>query len=99
MQRVRILVLFYRNFWIPSLLISVVGCVLVEQSHSLSYAMLVSIVKVITNVLIGTLFHIFKQDQLYFYNNLGFSTSFIYTLALMLDMILWFDAIMLMATL
>ena len=80
-------------------MISVVGCVLVKQSHSLSYAMLFSIVKGITNGLIGTLFHLFKQDQLYFFNNLGFSTLSIYAQALMLDMMLWVGALMLIAAL
>jgi hypothetical protein len=86
-----ILFLFYRIFWIPALSISVVGFILVKQSHSVSYGMVFSIAKLITNILLGILFHIFKNDQLYFYHNLGLSAPSLYTQALALDMALWFS--------
>ena len=95
MQAFRILFHFYRNFWVATLLISAIGSVLVWQSNSVSYASIFSIVKVVTNVLIGFLFHHFKGSQLYFFYNLGFTTFDLHFRVMLMDMAVWFALVIL----
>ena len=90
MQNLRVLFLFYRNFFTATLLISVVGSVLVWQSNSIWYAAIFSLVKALTNLLIGLLVYIFKKNHLYFFHNLGFTTFDLHSKVMLMDMALWF---------
>jgi hypothetical protein len=90
MRKLKVLFLFYRNFWIATLLITTFGSALVWQSDSIWYAAIFSMVKTITNLLIGLFVYILNADQLYFFNNLGFSTLDLHVKVMLIDMAIWF---------
>ena len=90
MLDLKILLLFYRNFWVASLLVSCIGGLLIWQSSSLSYAGLFSLLKILSDFVIGIFFHVFGKNQLYFYNNLSWSTLSLYSKTMHLDLAIWF---------
>ncbi|HMG92805.1 MAG TPA: hypothetical protein VK589_22260 [Chryseolinea sp.] len=46
-------------------------------------------IKASSSALLGTVFHLGRAEQLHFYHNLGFSTTQLYALTLVLDLLLW----------
>jgi hypothetical protein len=86
MLHFKILLHFYKNFAIACISISLIGGVLTNSSESISYTLLFTIGKIISNILIGVLFHAFKSNLLYYYYNLGFSLKSIYALVMLLDL-------------
>lgn len=89
LKSLRISFLFYQNFVWVTFPISIFGCYLVWESGMVTFAMPIFFIKIITNGLIGVMFHFFKQNQLYFFQNLGVSAVQLYSSAMFIDMILW----------
>lgn len=89
MYRFLILFHFYRNFIPAVIIIDWTGVVLTRASQSISYGLIFTMVKILTNLLIGLLFHMFRRDSLYYYNNLGYSTISIYCSVMGFDLGLW----------
>jgi hypothetical protein len=84
---------FYKNFALSTGLVTAAGLFLCYQAASLSYAGIFTIVKMITNGLIGLTFHSFRRQDLFYYNNLGFSTRELYLKIFTLDMLSWLVAL------
>ena len=99
MQRLPLLFHFYQNFIVLTTAINLISGFLIRQSNSASYIMAFGLVKIITNFLTGVLYHIFRRESLYYYNNLGQSTLSIYTSVMILDLIIWLSVVILFKTL
>lgn len=80
---------FYKNFVFTTGLVSTIGLFLCYQAQSLSFTGMFTLGKIITNVLTGFIFYFFKKHDLFYYNNLGFSTAELYVKTFTLDMLLW----------
>ena len=89
MSRLRILFHFYQNFLVPLGAINLISALLIQQSDSLSYAITFGLIKILVNILVCLLYHLFRSESLYYYNNLGLSTSRIYISAMALDFSIW----------
>src|SRR5689334_5304197 len=89
----RILFAFYRNFVVVTGSISVIFCFIYWSTASLSFAFTLFWTKLITNFLIGLLFIVFNRDATLFYNNLGYSSSKMYTGMMLLDLMIWWTMI------
>lgn len=93
MRVLKIRFLFYQNFvWIafPS---SIFGCYLLWESDTVAFVSPILFSKIMTNGLIGVMFHFFRQNQFYFFQNLGVSTFQLYSSALFIDFILWLSVL------
>ena len=89
LKSLRIRVLFYQNFAMATVAISLFGCYLILQSGTHLFVIPVFCMKVVTNVLIGCIFHFFRRNQLYFFHNLGISTLHLYFSAMVIDLTAW----------
>lgn len=85
----RIRLMFYNNFSLATIVISLFGCYLIVESGNIAFILPVLFMKVITNALVGAIFYFFKQNQLYFFQNLGVSATQLYSFAFVIDMVLW----------
>jgi hypothetical protein len=85
---------FYSRFVLASGLITVSGLILCSQTTSLSFSAMTTLVKGITNLIIGLLFHLQKSHELFYFNNLGLPTPRLYSYVFVLDMMLWFILLM-----
>lgn len=88
-KALRIRLLFYNNFSLATNAISIFGGYLILQFGTMAFVMPVLCMKLVTNGLIGLMFHFFKQNQLYFFQNLGVSVTQLYLFSFLMDMILW----------
>jgi hypothetical protein len=84
------LLTFHRNFVWPVTFISMFGCLLILGAGNWLFAVNIFWTKVFTNVIIGFYFHLFHSDQFYFFYNLGYSKTQLYTFSFLLDMSIWF---------
>jgi hypothetical protein len=89
LKLIRVRLLFYQNFALATIVISIFGCYLILESGNGLFIIPVFLMKVITNGLIGLIFHFFKQNQLYFFQNLGVSVIDLYASAFCVDLGLW----------
>lgn len=89
LKSLRIRLLFYQNFALATIVVSFFGCYLILESGNALFVVPVLCMKIITNGLIGLIFHFFKQNQLYFFQNMGVSTLDLYSSAFCFDLILW----------
>ena len=88
-KSLRIRLLFYQNFAMATIVVSLFGCYLIVASNTGVFVVPVLFMKIITNGLIGLIFHFVKQNQLFFFQNLGVSAMQLYTAAFSIDMVLW----------
>ncbi len=95
LKALRVRLLFYQNVVLATTFINFFGCYLLLESGTVLFIIPVFSMKVITNILIGAIFHFFKQNQLYFFQNLGVSTFDLYSSAFGIDMTLWFGVTLL----
>jgi hypothetical protein len=86
----RIVLTFYRNFLWFVVGISMFGCYLLFIYGSWQFIVAVFWLKLVTNILLGLYIHIFSPEQLYFFHNLGYNKSRLYSHTFILDMIIWF---------
>lgn len=89
LKSLRVRLLFYQNFALATIVVSIFGCYLILESGTGLFVIPVFFMKIITNGLIGLIFHFFKQNQLYFFQNLGVTTIQLYSTAFGFDMVLW----------
>lgn len=89
LKSLRIRLLFYQNFALATIVVSIFGCYLILESGNELFIIPVFFMKIITNGLIGLIFHFFKQNQLYFFQNLGVPTLDLYSSAFCIDLVLW----------
>jgi len=86
----RVILTFYKNFSWLVLAISLLGCWLIWLYGSWQYMIVVFWTKVLTNTLLGLFIHIFSPSQFYFFKNLGYSKTRLYTYTFIFDMVIWF---------
>jgi hypothetical protein len=86
---VRIVLTFYRNILIPSLVASLVGCYTLVAVGGTFVIPTLFMIKVATSILLGLYIHIFRSEQLYFFFNLGYSRVRLYVGTLIFDVALW----------
>ena len=85
----RVLLTFYRSFYIPTGGISLFFTFTLWQEPGYSYAIFLLWMKILTNLVIGFLFSSLKNEGYYFYNNLGYSAVQIYVGVMLLDIFIW----------
>lgn len=90
MGSMRIILTFYRNFSWVVLSITFFGCSLIVMSGTWNFVVSIFWMKLFTNAMLGLFIHIFSPEQLYFFNNLGYSKTRIFASAFLLDMVIWF---------
>jgi hypothetical protein len=83
------LLTFHRNFVWPLTFISLFGCFIILASGSWLFAITMFWTKVITNTLTGFYFHLFHQEQFYFFHNLGYTKTQLYAFCFLFDMAVW----------
>jgi hypothetical protein len=83
------IVAFYKPFVFAATFFSLYTCFLFISWGSAYFVLTIFWIKVVSSALIGLVFHFSRSEQLHFYHNLGFSTIRLYTLATMLDLLLW----------
>jgi hypothetical protein len=85
----RALLTFYRTFCIVTVSISFIFCFFLGSSEGFSSILLLLWMKVITNLLIWFLYSTFSKDEMYFYNNLGYSSTEMYCRIMLLDILIF----------
>jgi hypothetical protein len=90
LKSLRVRLLFYQNFAVITIAISMFGGYLILESGIGLFVIPVFFMKVITNGLIGLIFHFFRQNRLYFFHNLGVTAFDLYVSAFFIDLLLWF---------
>lgn len=81
--------LFYRNFSVPALLLSALGCFLMIRTGIPLSLVYVFWLKIWTSILFGLYVHFFRSASYVFYHNLGFSIVRLYTFTLLIDFGIW----------
>ena len=95
----RPIVIFYKPFVFIASFFTLFTCYLLFKWGSPYYALTLFWIKGLSSVLIGTVFHFTRSEQLHFYHNLGFSTARLYVFVVMLDFVIWIGAIVFSAQL
>jgi hypothetical protein len=83
---------FYYNFIFPATFISGLSCYLILREGSAVTAIYMFWMKIISGLLLGVFFHLYGSEQLYFFNNLGYSKERLYISTGMMDMMIWLMA-------
>jgi hypothetical protein len=65
------------------------GCYLLLMYGSWQFIVMAFWLKVITNILLGLYIHIFSSEQFYFFHNLGFNKTRLYSSTFVVDMLIW----------
>ena len=91
------IVTFYKSFVFVTTFFSLFTCYLLLSWGSVYYVLTLLWIKGISSALLGAVFHLGRSEQLHFYHNLGFSTTRLYTLAVMLDLLIWVTMIIITA--
>lgn len=68
---------------------SALSCYLILWEGSAVTAIYMFWMKIITSIVWGLFFHLFGSEQLYFFNNLGYSKERLYISTGMMDMLIW----------
>ena len=76
---------------------SLYTCYLLLSWGSTYYVLTLLWIKICSTALLGIVFHLSRRDQLYFYNNLGYSTVRLYAHAAVLDLLLWIGFVIITA--
>ena len=90
MQIPKALYTFYRCFWLTTNLLSVASCYGLYTQHSLFFAPAAFFFKLISNAIVGYLWYSLRAHELYFYHNLGLSSRVLFTVAMLIDVFLFF---------
>lgn len=85
---------FYRNFLLPCIAITLFQGVLMAGASSGWFSIMLLWTKLVSCALLGVLFHFSRNDQLYFFYNLGYSRARLYCGALVFDMFIWSTVIL-----
>jgi hypothetical protein len=85
----RALLTFYRNFAVPSVLVSALGCLMLVKSGNPLFLVYAFWMKVFTSVLLGLYVFFFRSRYHVFYHNLGFNTGQLYGFSFLLDFGIW----------
>ncbi|MFZ2905844.1 MAG: hypothetical protein WAZ98_06550 [Cyclobacteriaceae bacterium] len=85
----RALLTFYRRFFLVTGSISMLFCIFLWSTKSLSYGFTLLWMKVITNLTIGFFYLTFNKGATLFYNNLGYSSLRMYAGVMVLDIFIW----------
>jgi hypothetical protein len=80
---------FYRNFIWPATFISLLSGFLILSAGSGRIGIYLFWMKILTSFGLGIFFHLFQSQQLYFYNNLGYSKTRLYICTAALDLFVW----------
>lgn len=88
-MRFSVLLTFYRSFAFPALIVTVISCGFRMAAPQPEYIIPLFFTKVMTNGLLGVLFYFFSSDKLYFYFNLGYTTTRLYTMVFLADFLIW----------
>ena len=88
-MKFQILLIFYRNICRLTISVSLFLCFLFWQAGDTKWLGMFIWTKVITNALALLFIHLFSRHKLYFYHNLGYTTTRLYLTALALDLVLW----------
>jgi hypothetical protein len=89
MKSLHITFTFYRSFIIPETFLNLLSCYLIWQAGSGKIILYLFWMKVIANAFIGIFIHLFQAQQLYFFNNLGYSAKRLYIHTAALDFLIW----------
>ena len=93
-----VILTFYRNFLVPCSVVSIANCVYVFLAGGYLYILGTLGLKVFTTLAIGLYYHLAHRNQLYFFNNLGFSATRLYTVSFLIDIVSWLIACFLILT-
>jgi len=85
----RVIFTFYRNFIYPATAVTAFSCYLIISEGSAFISVYMWWMKIITSAFLGLFFHLFQSQQLYFFNNLGYSARRLYALTAILDFSIW----------
>jgi hypothetical protein len=91
-QRLQLLLIFYKSFWIYTVAISVGAWYALEAPLYADFLRILPafiLIKLVTHVLVLYLNHTLYAEQLFFYTNLGISAMRLYVAALGLDLLLF----------
>lgn len=83
------IVTFYKPFVSVATFFSLFTCFLLLSWGSTYFVLTLFWIKAFSSALLGIVFHLGRAEQLHFYHNLGFSTTRLYALTVMLDLLLW----------
>lgn len=88
-RNIRILVAFYSYFWIPSVVINLLFAMAYLRD---GYQALISAfwIKLVLNAVTVYAIHTFKSKEFYYYRNLGFTNTTLWTSAFIADFVLFF---------
>jgi len=89
----RILITFYRYLSPLTLAVTVYNANALFHSASMASVVLLTSSKVFVSIVIGTCFWYLKKDQLYFFQNLGYTWRRLFVFAFLLDTGIWMAAI------
>lgn len=90
----RALNIFYSNFRVLTVGASLFTCVLYFLATEPLFAIPLFWSKLLSNALVILFFHIFQQDRLYLFYNLGVTRLFLYISCVALDLIIWLGLIL-----
>ena len=90
-------VTFYKPFVFVATFFSLFTCYLLLSWGSVYFVFTLFWIKGSSTALLGAVFHFGRSEQLHFYHNLGFTTTRLYALAAMLDLLLWVTMIFITA--
>jgi hypothetical protein len=85
--------LFYRYFILGCTAITLFQCVLMANAPRAYFGVTLFWTKLLSSILIGLLFHFFRNNYLYFFYNLGYTQRMLYSRALAVDLVIWLIAI------
>jgi hypothetical protein len=80
---------FYSRIALAPGVVTVCGLILCSQTTNLSFSAMTTLVKGVTNLIIGIFFHLQRSNELFYFNNLGIPTFRLYRNAFAIDMTLW----------
>lgn len=85
---IRLLISFYRNFFLLSLLITLV-CGILFREYGFNILPYLFSLKLSATALIFFFIHSYKSREFYYYQNLGLSRTFLWTITLLFDFFLY----------
>lgn len=95
MHPLRIAWIFYRNFYLITLLITVVCCYTLFMQHSLALLTAFIFLKLFSDLFAALIWLMLRSHELYFYYNLGWNKRELFISALFIDTFLFIAAILL----
>lgn len=90
-----VILTFYRNFLVPCTVFTLIHCFFLAQAGTFVFITKTWYLKILPTLGFAAYVEIFRGDQFYYFNNLGYSKTKLYTGAFAIDVTTWLLASML----